>query len=243
MSGDLRSSHTLVTGATRGIGRAIVDILVQRGEPVVGVARRADPTFPGELLLADLFDAQARRQVLARAAGTWPVLRLVNNAGFNEMQALGEIQDEAVTSILDLNLRLSIDAAQALVPAMRAAGAGRIVNMASRSLLSRPGGSVYSAAKAGMVGLTRSWALELASAGITVNCVAPGPTATEMFKRNNPPGLARSEAMVRAVPMGRVGDPAEVAGAVDYFLSPQASYTTGQVLFVCGGASVSQTHF
>lgn len=234
--------HTLITGATRGIGRAIADLLAAKGEPVVGIARSPDPAFPGVLLQADLSDVTERRLALKEAISRFTVLRLVNNAGVNQMQQLGDITDDAMARVLDLNLVLAIDAAQAVLPSMSQAGVGRIVNIASRSLLARAGGSVYSAAKAGLVGLTRSWALELAAQGVTVNCVAPGPVATEMFQRNNPPQLARSQALVDAIPVMRMGTPAEIAHAVDYFLSPYAGYTTGQTLFVCGGASVSQVN-
>lgn len=234
---------TLVTGATKGIGRAISERLLARGEKVVGIARSADPTYEAPLILADLGDRRARAEALKKAAAEHRILRLVNNAGLNRMQALGEITTEAADEVLDLNLSVTIEATQAVLPAMQAGGFGRIVNISSRSLLGRPGGSLYSAAKAGLVGLTRSWALELATQGITVNCVAPGPIATEMFARNNPPELPRSQAMLAAIPMARMGTTDEVAAAVDYFLSPAASFTTGQTLFVCGGASVSQARF
>lgn len=234
---------TLVTGATKGIGRAISDRLLARGERVVGIARSADPTYQAPLILADLADRGARAEALRTAAATYPILRLVNNAGLNRMQALGEITSAAADEVLDLNLNVTIEATQAVLPAMQAVGFGRIVNISSRSLLGRPGGSLYSAAKAGLVGLTRTWALELAARGITVNCVAPGPIATEMFARNNPPELPRSQAMLAAIPMARMGTTQEVAAAVDYFLSPEAAFTTGQTLFVCGGASVSQARF
>ncbi|WP_421829652.1 SDR family oxidoreductase [Lacisediminimonas profundi] len=237
------TSFTLVTGATKGIGRAITEKLLAQGENVVGIARRADPGFPAPLLLADLADHAARKQVLAQAMASYPVLRLVNNAGFNRMQPLGEITADAYDEVLNLNLGVTIDATQAVLPAMRAAGFGRIVNISSRSLLGRMGGSMYSAAKAGLVGLTRSWALELAAQGITVNCVAPGPVATEMFAHNNPPHLPRTQAMLAAIPMARMGTPEEIAGAVGYFLSAGASFTTGQTLFVCGGASISQSQY
>ncbi|MDE2606146.1 MAG: SDR family oxidoreductase [Burkholderiales bacterium] len=237
------AGFTLVTGATKGIGRAISDRLLARGERVVGIARRADPSYGAPLILADLADRGARAEALRRATAQYPVLRLVNNAGLNHMQPLGEVSHEAADEVLELNLGVTLDATQAVLPAMRAAGFGRIVNISSRSLLGRPGGSMYAAAKAGLVGLTRSWALELATQGITVNCVAPGPVATEMFARNNPPELPRSQAMLAAIPMARMGTVQEVAAAVEYFLSPEASFTTGQTLFVCGGASISQARF
>lgn len=234
---------TLVTGATKGIGRAISDRLIARGERVVGIARGADPSFEGPLILADLSDRQARTQALREAAGSYRILRLVNNAGLNRMQPLGEISASAVDEVLDVNLAVTVEATQAALPAMQAAGFGRIVNISSRSLLGRSGGSLYSAAKAGLVGLTRSWALELATQGITVNCVAPGPVATEMFARNNPPEVPRSQAMLAAVPMSRMGTTEEIAAAIDYFLSREAGFTTGQTLFVCGGASINQVRF
>lgn len=236
-------SFTLVTGATRGIGRAITERLIARGEKVVGIARKADANYPAPLVLVDLADAQARQQALAQVVHDYPVLRLVNNAGINRMQALGEITPDACEAIFTLNLNVTIETTQAVLPGMRTAGFGRIVNVSSRSLLGRAGGSIYSAAKAGLVGLTRSWALELATQGITVNCVAPGPIATEMFAQNNPPGLPRTAAMLAAVPMARMGTPNEVASAAAYFLSADAGFTTGQTLFVCGGASIGGSHF
>ena len=239
----LERGFTLVTGASQGIGRAICDALSKRGQEVIGIARRPDPSFPGQLLLADLTDRKERKDVLESIAQQYDVLSLVNNAGFNEMQSLGEISLDAVDKIIELNVHCAIDVTQAVLPAMKSAAVGRIVNISSRSLLARPGGSVYSIAKSGLVGMTRSWALELADQGITVNCVAPGPVATSMFARNNPPGLARTTALLKAIPMGRPGHPQEIAEAVLYFLSPVASFTTGQTLFVCGGSSVNQLEF
>jgi 3-oxoacyl-[acyl-carrier protein] reductase len=240
--------HTLVTGATRGIGRAIVDRLVADGEPVVGIARTADPTFPAPLVLVDLQDSAASARALRELSEQFQIGRVVNNAGINRPQALGSITADAYEQIFTLNCRGAIDCTQALLPGIRAARdaqgrpAGRIVMVSSRSLLGRVEGSVYGAAKAALVGLTRSWALELAAEGVTVNCVAPGPIATEMFDRNNPPGGARRQQLLGAVPMRRMGEPEEVAAAVAYFLSGAAAFTTGQTLFVCGGASITQVH-
>jgi NAD(P)-dependent dehydrogenase (short-subunit alcohol dehydrogenase family) len=159
------------------------------------------------------------------------------------MQPLGEITDDAFDDVFNLNISATVDVTQAVLPGMQAARFGRIVNISSRSLLGRLGGSMYAAAKAGLVGLTRSWALELAANGITVNCVAPGPVATEMFEQNNPPHLPRSKAMLASIPMARIGKPEEIAAAVAYFLSTEASFTTGQTMYVCGGASISQSQY
>ncbi len=240
---------TLVTGATRGIGRAIVERLLRRGERVVGIARHDEPSLGVPVVVADLADRRATRRALDELVARYDVHRLVNNAGFNRMQPLGSIAPEDSDRILAINVEAAIDCAQAVLPAMLAAarerGAAarcRIVNIASRSLLGRVEGSVYSAAKAAQVGLTRSWALELAARGVTVNCVAPGPIETEMFRANNPDDAPRTKALLAGVPMHRMGRPDEVAAAVEYFLSEAAAFTTGQTLFVCGGASVSQIH-
>ncbi len=239
---------TVVTGATRGIGRAIVDRLLSEGRKVIGIARHGDPAFPAPLVLVDLLDPDATRDALSQIALHHPVGCLVNNAGFNQPQGLGAIAADAYEQIFALNCRATVECTQALLPGIIAARdglgrpSGRIVNIASRSLLGRVEGSVYSAAKAALVGFTRSWALELAQHGVTVNCVAPGPVATEMFDRNNPPGSARRQALLEAVPMRRMGLPEEIAAAVCFFLGPGAAFITGQTLFVCGGASISQIH-
>jgi len=195
------------------------------------------------LITADLSDPAQRRQTLADVVATYPITRLVNNVGFNQMQALGEITPEMYAKVMDTNLAALVDATQAVCPLMRERGFGRVVNIASRSLLGRKGGSVYAGAKAAMVGFTRSWALELAQSGVTVNCVAPGPITTAMFERNNPPGSESRRLLTQGVPMGRMGTPEEVADLIDYVLSTGASFITGQTIFVCGGSSISQQHF
>jgi NAD(P)-dependent dehydrogenase (short-subunit alcohol dehydrogenase family) len=137
-----------------------------------------------------------------------------------------------------VNLLSVIWAMQALAPTMRAEGFGRIVTLGSRAALGKPGRGVYSASKAGIVGLTRTMALELAEAGITVNCVAPGPIETEIFAQNQPAGSPARDALVAQVPLRRMGTPDEIAHAAAYLLSDGAGFTTGQVLHVCGGLSV-----
>jgi 3-oxoacyl-[acyl-carrier protein] reductase len=240
------SGCTVVTGATRGIGRAIVERLLAGGERVVGIARNDDPTLGAPVIRADLADRASTGRAIDELLSRFDVHRLVNNAGFNRMQPLGAISAADVDRILAVNVDATIACSQAVLPSMLAAASGgarcRIVNIASRSLLGRLNGSVYSAAKAALVGLTRSWALELAARGVTVNCVAPGPTETGMFRANNPPDEPRSQALLASVPMQRLGRPDEVAAAVEYFLSDAARFTTGQTLYVCGGASIGQIH-
>ena len=238
-----KSTYALITGATKGIGRAISDLLMEQGQSVIGISRNPDPSFKGQLFLADLSNSSSRNQVFKEITASFPIDRLVNNIGFNQIQGLPDITSQYYQKIIDLNLTVTLELTQAVLPSMLALGHGRIVNIASRSMLGRKNSSVYAAAKAGLVGFTKSWAIELAPSSITVNCVAPGPIETEMFNRNNPIGSPARKSMLDAIPMNRLGDPQEVASAVIYFLSKSASFTTGQTIFVCGGASISQHHF
>lgn len=230
---------TLVTGATRGIGRAVADKLAAQGHFIVGIARSAaDGDFPGEVFVADLRDTEAVKRALADIVARYQVTGLVNNAGLNHIQKLGEIDLAKFDDVIAVNVRSAIQCAQAVLPAMLDARFGRIINITSRALLGRANTSSYSTAKAGLVAMTRCWALELADKNITVNAVGPGPTETDMWNKNNPPDSPTTKAHVARIPMGRMGQPAEIAGAVAYFMSEEASFTTGQHLFVCGGLSI-----
>jgi 3-oxoacyl-[acyl-carrier protein] reductase len=191
------NSYALITGATKGIGRAISDLLIEQGQSVIGISRNPDPTFKGKLFLADLSNSSSRNQVFKEIAASFPVDRLVNNIGFNQLQGLPDITSQDYQKIIDLNMTVTLELTQAVLPSMLALGRGRIVNIASRSMLGRKNSSVYAAAKAGLVGFTKSWAIELAPSSITVNCVAPGPIETEMFNRNNPIGFPRKKVNVR----------------------------------------------
>jgi 3-oxoacyl-[acyl-carrier protein] reductase len=230
---------TLVTGATRGIGRAIAEKLAAQGHRIVGIARAAgNADFPGEVMVADLRDTETLKHALADIVSRYEITGLVNNAGLNHVQKLGEIDLAAFDEVIAVNLRAAIQCAQAVLPAMLRARFGRIVNITSRALLGRATTSSYSAAKAGLVAMTRSWALELADKNITVNAVGPGPTETEMWNKNNPPDSPTTRAHIARIPMQRMGKPEDIAGAVAYFMSEEAGFTTGQHLFVCGGLSI-----
>ena len=231
---------TLVTGATRGIGRAIAEKLASEAHRVVGIARnKGDDGFPGEVFVADMGDMHSVERALAAILSRYEITGLVNNAGLNHLQMLGEIDLASFDEVIAVNLRAAIQCAQAVLPAMLRARFGRIVNITSPALLGRANASSYSAAKAGLLAVTRGWAIELADKNITVNAVGPGPTETEMWNRNNPPESPATQARVARIPMRRMGRPEDVAGAVSYFMSEDAGFVTGQHLFVCGGFSIS----
>ena len=236
---DTAARVTLVTGATRGIGRAICDRLAAQGHGIVGIARaKGDAAFPGEVVVADLRDEKALGGALADIVARYRITGLVNNVGLNHIQPLGKIDLAAFDEVIAVNLRAAIQCAQAVLPAMLDARFGRVVNITSRALLGRANTSSYSAAKAGLVAITRCWALELADKGITVNAVGPGPTETEMWNKNNPPDSPATRAHIARIPAGRMGQPHEIAAAVAYFMAEEAGFTTGQHIFVCGGLSI-----
>lgn len=130
---------------------------------------------------------------------------------------------------------------QAVVPAMKAAGRGRVVNISSRAALGKELRTAYAATKAGLHGMTRTWALELGRWGITVNAVGPGPIRTSLFDAVNPADSPRTKAIIDAVPIGRLGTCEDVAEAVGFFASDGAGFITGQVLYVCGGMTTGAT--
>jgi len=231
---------TLVTGGSRGIGRAVTERLLADGYQVVNfdIAAPAAP-LPGETYVAvDLSDAAATRAAVADLASRRTVLRLVNNAGTVRPALLEDATPEDLAAVMALNVQAPLLLMQGLLPTMRAAHFGRVVNIASRAALGKVQRSSYAASKAGVLGLTRTWALETAADGVTVNAIGPGPIATELFEQVNPPGAPQTEAIRASVPVRRMGTPADVAHAVASFLDARAGFITGQVLYVCGGMTV-----
>jgi len=232
---------TLITGASRGIGRALATRLAGEGETVIGLSRsRPADAFPGAYYETDLADRNALAASLKAITAAHPVTRVVNNAGALVAAELADTTLEGFETEIAVNLRAALQCVQACLPEMRKRGSGRIVNVSTRAITGRIKRTGYAAAKMGLIGFTRTWALELAPFGITVNAMAPGPIATEMFLTNMPPGSPEYEAVISGIPMRRMGKPEEAAAAIAFFLSDDAAFVTGQTLFACGGGSIGK---
>jgi 3-oxoacyl-[acyl-carrier protein] reductase len=235
------SRTVLISGATKGIGRALAERLVEQGDQVVGIARTGDDTFPGDLHTVDVADRDATSAELQAISSVTRIDAVVNNVGLVRPQTLEEVTLEALDAVLDVNLRTAIQLTQAALPGMREQGWGRVINIASLVALGAVERTAYAAAKAALISTTRGWALELATTGITVNAVAPGPTESELFRENNPPGSEGENRYLAMVPMGRLGSPDEIAAAIAFLLSDESSFITGQTLYVDGGASIGRS--
>lgn len=232
------AKKVLITGATRGIGHAVSELLLTEGYEVIGLARSADSRFPGKLIQVDLLNAVKRREILASLFHDHQFYGVINNAGTNTLNLIEDVTDQDYRRIMELNLDIPFEICRHALPSMKHYREGRVVNISSRAMLGRARASVYASAKSGLIGLTRSLALEGAEFGVTVNAIAPGPIGTEMFHSNNPETSDETKRLMSRVPMNRIGESEEVAFAVSYFMNKKAAFTTGQTLFVCGGMSL-----
>ena len=242
---DLGGKTALVTGASGGIGGAVARALHASGATVALTGRNMDAlaALAGEfgerahVIAGDLADAEAVTAV-AKAAeealGTVDIL--VNNAGFSRDNLVMRLKDDDWLAVLEVNLTAAFRLSRAVLRGMMRNRWGRIVSITSIvGVTGNPGQANYAASKAGMIGMSKSLAAEIASRGITVNCVAPGFIVTAM---TNALGEESSNKLVGAIPAGRLGTPEDVAACALFLASDEAAYVTGQTLHVNGGMAM-----
>jgi NAD(P)-dependent dehydrogenase (short-subunit alcohol dehydrogenase family) len=234
----MTSRRVLITGASKGIGFALAERLSEAGHLVVGLARRTPDSFPGEFWEVDLSDRSETEEVANKILENGPVDALVNNVALVRPGMIGSVALDDLAAVFDLNVRTAVQLTQAVLPGMRSRGWGRIVNVSTLVTVGLPDRTSYGAAKAALDFCTRAWAGELATTGITVNSVAPGPTETELFRANNPVGSSSEERYLSGIPMGRFGKPGEIAATIAFLLTDDAAFITGQTIRVDGGSSV-----
>ena len=243
MSKELEGEVALVTGASRGIGKAIAEQLASMGATVIGTAtsdKGAEnisaylSTLGGHGMCLNVTDVDSIASVIkAITSEHGAVSILVNNAGITKDNLLMMMKEDQWNDIIETNLTSIYRLSKAVVRPMLKARKGRIINIASVvGLTGNPGQTNYSATKAGMLGFTRSLAREIGSRNITVNCVAPGFIDTDMT-RELPE--AQRATLIGQIPLNRLGDPADIAAAVSFLASSAAAYVTGETINVNGG--------
>jgi len=239
----LAGKVALVTGASRGIGRAIALELAKQGASVVGTATTADGAagisqagLTGKVLnVRDAAQCDALVAAIQKELGD--IVILVNNAAVTRDNLALRMKDAEWDEVMDTNLKPVFRLSRAVMRGMMKARWGRIINITSVvGAAGNPGQANYAAAKAGVVGMAKSLARELGSRNITVNCVAPGFIDTDMTRALS---AEQRQALLTQIPLGRLGQPEDIAAAVAYLASPAAAYVTGAVLHVNGGMYMS----
>ncbi|MCV2893163.1 SDR family oxidoreductase [Lentibacter sp. XHP0401] len=235
------SNYTaIITGGSKGIGADLGQRLIEKGYTVISLSRGA-PEWNNSKLVhveVDLLSAQATAQAAAEIVAQHEVSHLVHNAGMILPSLVEDAKQSDLTDLTQLHLGCALTLLQACLPSMKEKHFGRVLFNGSRAALGVPTRTAYSATKAGIIGMARTWALELAQYGITVNVVAPGPVQTDNFWGIIEKGSAREEELAKRIPVGRLGTVRDISNAFLYFCDPENGFVTGQTLYVCGGGSV-----
>lgn len=255
VAGKLANRVAVITGGARGIGKATALKMFREGA-AVGLLDLLSSELSetaaliksqGGKVLGLTTDVRLRSNVeeaLAAIVAEFGRLDiLVNNAGLVAPATLENVQDEDWEKVVSVNLKGTFFCTRAALPHMKKNHYGKIINIGSRASLGKEERTVYSATKAGLIGMTRTWALELAPYNINVNYVGPGPIATELFQASNPPHSPLTQAIMKSIPLKRMGQPEDVANLVTFLASDEASFITGQAIFICGGLTVGAVHY
>jgi NAD(P)-dependent dehydrogenase (short-subunit alcohol dehydrogenase family) len=235
-----RQLTAVITGGNKGIGADLAQRMLSKGYRVISVARRA-PEFSHDRLSSvevDLLDPGAVEQAAKAIAAEHEVTHFVQNAGLIWPNLIEEAKAEDITGLAQLHLGSALTLIKAFLPSMKEKRFGRVLFNGSRAALGAPTRTAYGASKAGMIGMARTWALELAQYQITVNVVAPGPILTDNFWGIVPKGSEQEAQLATRIPVGRLGKVEDVTNAFMFFADPANGFVTGQTLYVCGGASV-----
>ena len=230
----------VVTGGNKGIGAALAIEMLEAGYTVICLSRR-EPEFEHQKLHFYRTDLLDQAQVSAAAetiAAEHAVTHLIHNAGLIFPNLIEEANADDITGLAQLHLGSALTLLKAFLPNMKKHQFGRVLFNGSRAALGAKTRTAYSASKAGMIGMARTWALELAQHQITVNVVAPGPVLTDNFWGIIPKDSEQEQKLADGIPVGRIGTVEDITNAFLFFADPKSSFITGQTLFVCGGMSV-----
>lgn len=252
--GRLQNRVAIITGGARGIGKATAIKMVQEGASValldiltkdVSQTAKELQAMGGKAMGINVNvanKAEVGKAVEQTLSQFGKVDILVNNAGLVKPALLEDVQDGDWDEVVNVNLKGTFFCTRAVLPFMKKARYGKIINISSRASLGKEVRTVYGATKAALIGVTRTWALELAQHNINVNAIGPGPIATELFTAANPMDSPRTKAIMNGIPLKRIGQPEDVANLASFLASEEASFITGQVIFICGGLTVGLVH-
>jgi NAD(P)-dependent dehydrogenase (short-subunit alcohol dehydrogenase family) len=235
----MTEKYILVTGGAQNIGKAISKRLTEDGFQIIILdIKEPSHEYFTEFNKIDLSDAATVQSCLAELSAKYSISGLVNNVGIVVPASMEDVTLDDFERVLNTNARSAMLCTQALLPKMRQQKFGRIVSTVSRVVLGKELRTSYCASKGAVLSMSRTWALEMAKYGITINCIAPGPIATSTFWENNPPNSSRAKEIMENIPMKRMGNPDDIAHATSYFMDERSGFVTGQVLYVCGGLTV-----